>query len=377
MAMKRILVACDAGAAGRELLTRHDLDLGWALTAKEAEAWMTHKTPDVVLTREEIATQVLAAVRKLKRPPACVVLLDPDGWDRRAGYFDGGATGLVQASNRARILEAVSNLTGLAFASHARVPFRDVVEVTWRGETHLLETRDLSTSGVAVSGMEGAVVGERLRVAFVMSEPQVAVDGVIVRRTREEGEHVIGVSFLDVDQRSYAGIDAIIEAQLARLPAVPEPVALTSDLAGTFTIDLNTMMAVQQRPEQGFREMLEKVVSTAGESDQRLPRWLKRVERSLTGIEREALLTREPAFASAAIDARIRIARARSRVEGHGPTQDDCKSVLDISRNLASEAESAGVEVLADVPDIRAALLLGVYGATRSAGEGDRLRKAG
>jgi hypothetical protein len=377
MAMKRILVACDAGAAGRELLTRRDLDLGWALTAKEAEAWMKHKTPDVVLTREEIAPQVLDAVRKMKRSPACVVLLDPDGWDRRVGYFDGGATGLVQASNRARILEAVSNLTGLAFASHARVPFRDVVEVTWRRETHLLETRDLSTSGVAVSGMEGAVVGERLRVAFVMSEPQVVVDGVIVRRMREDGEHVIGVSFLDVDQRSFAGLEAIIEAELAKLPAVPEPVALTSDLAGTFTIDLNTMMAAQQKPEQGFREMLENVVSPSGESEQRLPRWLKRVEHSLTGIEREALLTREPAFASQAIDARIRIERARSRVDGHGPTQDDCKSVLDISRNLASDAASADAKVLADVPNIRAALLLGVYGATRSANEGSKLRKAG
>ncbi len=376
MTKRRILVACDAGAAGRELLTRRDLDLGWALTASEAKAWMKAATPDVVLTREEIATEVLAAAKALRHPPACVVLLDPDGWDRRSTYFEGGATGLVQASNRARILEAVSNLTGLAFASHKRVPFRDVVEVSWRGETHLLETRDLSVSGVAVGGMESAVIGERIRVAFVMAEPQVVVDGVVVRRGREEGEHVVGVSFCDVDARSRAGLEGIIEAEAANLPVIPEPVSMTTDLAGTFTIDLNTAMAASRRPEEGFRDMLEKSADSRDGEGPRLPRWLARVEKSLTRVERLALRGGEPRFASDAVNARIRIERARARLDGHGPTHDDCKAVLEISRNLASEAAMAPSEVLADVPNIRAALLLGVYGATRPGVEHTPMKRA-
>lgn len=376
MAMKRILVACDAGAAGRELLSRRDLKLGWALTAAEARAWMDHVTPDVVLTREEIAREVLEAAQAQRHSPACVVLLDPDGWDRRASYFAAGATGLVQASNRARILEAVSNLTGLAFASHNRVSFRDVVEIGWRGETHLLETRDLSVSGVGVSGMEGVIVGERIRVAFVMSDPQVTVEGVVVRRGREDGEHVVGVSFCDVDPRSRAALEVLVEAAVAELPALPEPVSMTSDLAGTFTIDLNTMMAASRPPEEGFREMLERAVSGDADPPPRLPRWLARVEKSLSPVERAALVEGLPAFARDAVDARIRIERARARVDGHGPTQEDCKAVLEMSRNLAFEAASASREILADVPDIRAALLFGVYGATQGSAERASMKRA-
>ena len=39
--------------------------------------------------------------------------------------------------------------------------------------------------------------------------------------------------------------------------------------------------------------------------------------------------------------------------------------MLELSRSLAGDAAMSPDEILADVPKIRAALLLGVYGATR------------
>lgn len=365
MAKKRILVACDAGAAGRELLTRKDLELGWALTSREADAWMARGAPDVVLVREELATEVLELLGRRAESAACVVLLEPDGWERRNRYFDLGARGLVQASSRERILEAVSNLTGLAFPTNARVPFRDVVEVTWRGTTLLLETRDISVSGVAVCGMPGVMLGERIRVSFVMSDSQVAVDGVVVRQEKDDGELRVGVSFADLDEGGAADIQAIIEGELDRLPELPDPVGMTCDLAGTFTLDLNSVQLGEARPEESFRQMLTKLLAAEPGDTTRYPRWLDRVAAALTPCERASLETKTPRFASDAVDARIRIERARARIDGHGPTQEDCRSVLELSRSLAGDAAMSPDEILADVPKIRAALLLGVYGATR------------
>ena len=41
-----VLVVCDAGDAGRDLLSRRDLDLAWALTADEAEAALKEALAD-------------------------------------------------------------------------------------------------------------------------------------------------------------------------------------------------------------------------------------------------------------------------------------------------------------------------------------------
>lgn len=346
--MTRILVACDAGAAGRELLTRHDVELGWALTVEEAAAWTRVSRPEVVLTREELATQIL----ELSRAPV-VVLLEPDGWARRNQYFEAGATALVQATNRQRILEAISHLTGTSFASHARIPYSDVVEVRYGDDSFLCQTADLSMTGMAVHGLENLPIGARIDVSFVMNEPVVHVQGVVVRYGRRQGEPIAGISFSDVDFERAAEIEAIIDRERTSLPDIPEPTGLTTDLAGTFTLDLVT--------EGGARDRLAQAL--ADDDGTRLPRWLERLASTLTDAERRALLDRRPTFASTALDARIRIAQAC--VAGEGPSRQDCVAIFELCRSLAEEPGADDETDLPDLPTIRGALLGAVYGTPR------------
>src|SRR5437762_8614450 len=108
--MKRtpILVCCDAGAAGRVLLARRDLDLRWALTFEEARAVVKSGFPRLVVMREEVAAGLLETMREAKSTASSIVLLEEDGWSRYDGYLSRGATVLVRETNGRRILEAIS-----------------------------------------------------------------------------------------------------------------------------------------------------------------------------------------------------------------------------------------------------------------------------
>ncbi|MEO1339141.1 MAG: hypothetical protein AAFV29_26095, partial [Myxococcota bacterium] len=101
--------------------------LRWALTLDEAKAVFAADPPRLVLARETMADDVLS---HLPSGLPAVVLLEPDGWSRRERYAQAGATALVRANNRERILEAVSELTGLAFRVHPRIRLDKQVSVS-------------------------------------------------------------------------------------------------------------------------------------------------------------------------------------------------------------------------------------------------------
>src|SRR5262245_2380308 len=154
-----ILVVTDAGAAGRVLLGRNELDVRWALTVDEAMAVVEQLAPRACLVRETIAPQLFEAFKRLPEPPPAIVLLEDDGWDRRHLYFGLGATALVNETAVDRVQEAVSELTGIAFRGSPRIPFASVIDAKIDGEDTFLETVDLSVSGVSVRGLENAVPG--------------------------------------------------------------------------------------------------------------------------------------------------------------------------------------------------------------------------
>lgn len=359
-----ILVLSDAGFAGRALLGRRDVELRWALTRREAIAALRRKPfPKLALAREELALDYLKDARKEPGAPPCLVLAEPKGLQRAQTYFAAGATVIAAESAEARVLEAIAGLTGLAFRQMPRVPFSTVVDLAIGEQRLFLESVDLSTSGVTVRGLplSLAQVGMRAELHLMMLEPALTATGVVTRAFEEAGEMVGALSFEVISPQDRSRITALVEEERKKAPSLPEPVGLTSDLSGQFTLDLHQQMLTDDRAVEAYRTMLTERIRRPG-AVARVPTWLERIGRSLTDCERAAILGRPaPDFTRATIEARIRLYRLR--IEEGAPRERDTVAAIELCNGLAQLADREPEPVLADVTEIRAALLREIYGA--------------
>ena len=360
-----LLVCCDAGAAGRELLARRDMVLRWALTPAEAKAVFEADPPRLVLVREDMAEDVL---RNLPTGLPAVVLLEPDGWARHQRYAEAGATALVRASNRERILEAVSELTGLAFRVHPRVTLSEVVPLEIAGETSYLEVAEISASGIAVRNLPGARVGTRVQVELDFLDPARRLTAIVVRFGEDDGQSLAGLAFDALNDDDRRALVAFIRRQEAA-EQLPEPENLTADL-GTYTLDL---FQHNGSDVQMFKDMMSAAMfPLSGAIGPRMPKWLERVAASLTPLERSALQGESsiPPFAAASVE--LRLALAQSRAGAGGPISRDLgHRVLEFARTLANEGTSRPAEILRQITEIRAALLVQAYAHGRAGPSAD------
>ncbi len=353
-----LLVCCDAGAAGRELLARRDMVLRWALTPAEAKAVVAADPPRLLLVREDMAEDVL---RGLPAGLPVVVLLEPDGWGRHHRYAQAGATALVRASNRERILEAVSELTGLAFRVFPRVPLSEIFAVSVDGAVHQLEGAEISASGIAVRNLPGARVGTRVTVDLDFMRPPRQLTAMVVRFGQDDGQSLAGLTFDALTEEDRVALVELIREREA-MWALPEPENLTADL-GTYTLDLFH----HTEDTRIFKDMLSSALfPVAGALGPRMPSWLERVATSLTVIEKEALRgVSEHTFASASIDLRLTLAHARAGGGDSAVGSGMGQRVLEFSRTLANEGTGRPADILRQITEIRAALLVDAYGHRR------------
>lgn len=355
-----LLVCCDAGAAGRELLARRDMVLRWALTPAEAMAVVAVDPPRLVLVRESMADDVL---RVLPGGLPVVVLLEPDGWVRHQRFAEAGATALVRASNRERILEAVSELTGLAFRVHPRIRLAEVVSATVGEETHFVEAAEISASGIALRNLPGARVGTRVTVEVDFLTPPRTLTALAVRFGQDDGQPLAGLAFDGLTENDRIALIEFIRERESMVE-LPEPVDLTTDI-GTYTLDLFCNLGDDTRV---FRDMMSSAMFPLnGAIGPRMPKWLERVCASLTEMERSALqgAVDVPAFASAAIDLRLMLAQSRAGAGGAISVEMGHR-VLEFSRTLANEGTSRPAEVLRQITEIRAAILVEAYAHRRN-----------
>lgn len=360
-----ILVVTDAGAAGRALLGRKDVDTRWALTVNEAMAVVAQSKPRVCIVREELAVSLLEAFKSEPLSPPVIVLLEHDGWERRDLYFGLGATALASELSADRILEAVSELTGLSFRNHPRVPFTSVLDATIDEKPHFLETIELSASGVAVRGLPSAQVGDRAELDFVMCDPPVTVTAMVVRTFEHAGETVAGMCFVGLDDERRRALVTVIEEQAKAEAQAPDPVGFTADLGGAFTLDLGETVGSDEDGQKIYLAMLRE---TAQEATVLMPSWLKRVQSALTPIERTAVVSAEgfPAWALGSVAMRIQLKRERLTAKG-SIAETMVPKVVDHCSALANEAQGAPQAVLAQVCSIRTALLREAYEPRRIA----------
>ncbi|MEM7678513.1 MAG: PilZ domain-containing protein [Myxococcota bacterium] len=356
-----LLVCCDAGAAGRELLARRDMVLRWALTLDEAKAVFTADPPRLVLVREDMADDILT---HLPSGLPAVVLLEPDGWSRRERYAEAGATALVRANNRERILEAVSELTGLSFRVHPRISLEKAVSVAVDGEIQSLEAVEMSGSGIAVRNLSGVRVGSRVTVELAFIDPSVTLAAVVVRFGQDEGQPLAGLAFDDPSGDDRAVLAEYIRKAQSQSP-LPEPENLAYD-PDTCTLDLLLLQAGADI--RMFKDMMSAAMfPLSGAIGPRMPPWLENVAHQLTAIERAALRGASTVlFAVAAIE--FRIALAYERAEAGGIVSSDMRlDVIEFSRSLVLEGEGMAPEILLQITEIRAALLIQAYADLGSA----------
>jgi hypothetical protein len=355
MEHKSILVVTDAGSAGRFLLARKDVDVRWALTVEEALAVVKLVHPEVCVVREELAAELMTAFKKETRVPPVVVLLEKNGWDRRDLYFGLGATALAVESANERILEAVSELTGISFFDRPRVQFSTVLDVEIDGEPAFIETTELSVSGVTVRGFPVPKIGARAELDFVMAEPPVRTTAMVVRTYEHAGETICGMCFVGLDEERRMAIENLVESVSKAEPLLPDPAGFTGDL-GTFTLDLREEVGGGNEANQVYINMLHEAVKN---KTAKVPSWVRRVEGALTKVERASIESAQPAWAEASIVLRIDLERARRE---HTLTQDAAISrAIEHCCVLATEAKGAAREMLIEVATIRAAVLREAY----------------
>lgn len=293
------LVYGDLGDAGREMLARRELGLRWAMTLEEAVAVLQKVPVRVVLTSDPFALPLMQVGRKLNRLPSCIVVLSPAAMAQRREYEALGATALVPDTNPEGITEAFSQLTGLAFRTHPRAPIATVVDVLFKGERHLLSTKDVSAGGVCVTGLDYVSYGDTVHVRFEMLDPPLEAEAMVVRSTPAPDGPRTSLCFTSISKEDRRTLQRIVDehatSERASSEQLPQP--------GSHTLDL--LSSLGSRRDAGLGEY-RALLATRSRS---MPGWLRDVDAALTPSERSALRQDRPKWALTTVNYRVEMAR--------------------------------------------------------------------
>jgi hypothetical protein len=347
------LVYGDLRGAGHELLSRSDLDLRWALTLHEALAVSKRVKLDLVIASDHYALAYLSARAELPSHPPCIVLLGDHHLDEKAAFEEAGATALVSGSDPQRIVEAISELTGLTFRDHPRVPLHTVVDVQYGNDSHLLYTFDLSISGVCIRDLPEAKYGDRATVTFDLFDPPLTAEAMVVRSFNLPEAKCTGLAFVELKEEDRKRIEHLVAKELVSMPMFT-----TSDIAdmpGEQTIDLLT--ALRNKSDEGLSEYLDMLTAIVHSKADAGPSWLFEVAAKLTETEREALRGKGPEWAKTAVSVRLDLKRQIIDRSSSG----DFSSAMEFCSAMAGEVKSATVDQAVDATSIRSAILRAVY----------------
>jgi hypothetical protein len=294
------------------------------------------------------------------------VLLENDGWSRRQDYFSAGATALVQATAGPRILEAISELTGLTFARLPRVLYETAVEVEIGGQARLLNTVNLSASGVCIEGIRLEEQALGARVSFPLLEPPLTLEALVVR-THHDGRHSLGgLAFVNPSAVAQDRLRALVEAEISRdekaaitveVPEHLDPISMALDevkLGGDEAVEAlkNKLRDLHLESKRDGQLHARRAPPRTGSVASR------NIEAALSPSER-ALVLGEPSpdWAGPALHARLKLHVERR--ERGAPSPRTVQDALTLCRTLGRGAADAPAVV--EVAAVRASLLREVY----------------
>lgn len=366
----QILVCGNAGPVGGDLLRRRDIAVHWALSTAEALAVLKRARPLVCLIRESFAEAILQQ-RPQNVPTSFVVLMDDANWSRSAALFEAGATALVHAGTPERILEAISELTGLAFAQYPRVAYRAPVEVSGEGlEARLLQTVNISASGVCVRGLEPLRIGSGVCASFPLLDPPLETSAIVVRCFSQDDEPMAALCFNALKAVDRVRLIALVNQQLEEsqdnavtidVPDLADEIEVgVGSIANGEAAIAELKLKLRQVHEESKRD------SSLGELRKN---GLVRLERQLTASERAAMLGRPaPVWAGPALDAHLEL--HLDRRERGRPSAEAVERTLGLCRGMGAAISDDDYSALCEVTLTRAALLREVYSEAGSSRRG-------
>lgn len=358
-----ILVCGNAGTVGGDLLRRRDITTYWALTIAECVAVMKRVGPRVCIVREEHAEALLKA-KPSTSSTAILVLMREEEWTGAEGLFAAGATALVHGGAPDRILEAVSELTGLAFAQYPRVLYQTAVEIQVAGrDAQFLETVNLSASGVCVRGLDAVSLGLGAKVSFPLMEPPLETPALVVRCFEEKGKPMAGLAFTELKGEERARLIALVEQELAAHAGS----AVTIDVSEIEELELEDKRRPSEVAVAELREMLrgvhhESMRETMREAAIQSMKKdsIVKLESKLTDAERKTMLGEPaPAWAEPALQARLQI--HLDRRDSGQPSEKTVQETLVLCRNMGDAIASDDHDSMVEVTATRAGLLREIY----------------
>lgn len=370
-----VLICGDAGPGRHALLARGDLNVLWADSVTTATATLRHAQPKVCLVRPSHAQGDVTELVKLAIElggPACVILIDEDERDDEAHWYAAGASEVLCISDAEAIMQLVGEYTGLAFAREQRAPFETVVEVEIDGEQVVLETVDISASGVAIGGFPDVAAGTLARVAFVVETQPIVLWARVVRSWNRGGRRAAGVRFVGASEEQRERLRNFVHAHNAMLPSptvdvqnlfddvVPQPEQSSSPLRAVDLVETltTTQAAIDKDPDLAVLQQYLRTSVPASREALDMPPWLLRVADALTEVELAAAVQPSP-VAWVRETLACRVAMARWRVVSHlGPPPTFLANrAYDLFVTLGERTEMSSDDVVAQIASIRATIL--------------------
>jgi hypothetical protein len=295
---------------------------------------------DLVITSDPFALEFLEAQRPMTRRSPTIVLAGSD--TKKEAYEGSGATALVAGNDTPRVIEAISELTGLAFRSYPRASLQTVVDVRVKDQSYFLYTSDLSASGVCIKDFPHAKYGDRATIQLDLFDPPLVAEAMVVRVYHRGDGHHTGLSLAGLSDADRARLSRFVEKEMR---ARPSPPSLELS-AGERTMDLMAAVEVKEGWIDDYLAML------GGSAE--LPAWLAHVSTTMTGTERAAAKSGSPDWAAKGLRLRVELARRAISAEG----RLDTKRIVRFCHGLAqATAKAERPEELVDATELRAALL--------------------
>jgi hypothetical protein len=335
-----VLVYGELSEVAHELLGRRGLELRWAMTLEEALAVNRQVPIELAITTDPYAREYLKHREGLESKSPCIVVVDQEG--REIEYLAAGATVVATPET---ILEAVSELTGLAFRMHPRLELQTVVDVQIDNQNYFLTTIDVSASGVAIAGFPNAQYGARADLRFDMFDPPLLAQAMVVRTFQRDEQQCAGLCFVDMAWEDRARLRMMIERDRA------ETSEMTELHRGKDTQDLLALL--REDADGGVAEYVRMLMDTVAGRSTSMPSWLRELANELTVTERSAIERGDHSWARAAVGMRVELRRRLI----DAANAFDARAALDLCRAIAIETRRESDQAASDATIIRAHVL--------------------
>lgn len=362
-----VLVLGDPGPFRKELLVHKEIDVLWASEVVDAKKILATTSVDACIVSPDLHEQIPGLESHLVHVP-CIALCSTDERNTRPNFRS-----VVEVEQVDSLVALLSEHTGLQFARYPRAEVSAPVVVRHGGNTHRLESIDLSLSGIAIARFPAAQIGTRVGLTLELGDAKVTLDARVVRWFEHNGQRTAGLTFVHIEEDDQRVIAAAVKDVLQWAPQQQLSAdALFGDLGldalsppALCTLDVVTSPTpafVLRTQDLELPRLCQLLDGEAIEA----PDWLTRLAEDLTAVEAAAARDRPcPSWAPRVLRLRIHLAFANSTeciAKTPSALLDEAYRAFEA---LKFESHGQSGSLIAQIGRIRAALLRSIVVARK------------